>query len=106
MDWYWPVEQFVSGMQTRSCGAFPLAHAVLWNWPAEHVMHGLHMRLLVAVGAIVWNWPVVQLVSGVQTRFCALFPFAHAALSYCPPLHVVHALQTRLLVGVGAVLWY
>jgi hypothetical protein len=42
----------------------------------------------------------------MHTRFCEVFPFAHPVLSYCDPVHVAHEAHTRLLVGVGAMLWY
>jgi hypothetical protein len=45
-------------------------------------------------------------VSAVQTRFCEVFPFAHAVLSYCVPEHVAQLAQTRLVVAVGATLSY
>jgi hypothetical protein len=91
-------------VHARFWPVFPLAQAVLSYWLPVHVAHERHTRSLVAVGAALWYWPVVQLVIAVQTRFCAVFPLAHATLSYWLPRQVVHELQTRLLVAVGAVL--
>jgi hypothetical protein len=42
-------------------------------------------------------------VHDAQTRFCPVFPSAHAVLWYWLAVHVEHEPQTRLLVAVGAV---
>jgi hypothetical protein len=51
---------------------------------------------------------LVQLAShAMHTRFCVVFPLAQAVLSYwLLPHAAAHAVHTRLLVAVGAVLWY
>ena len=58
-------------------------------------MHDVHMRSLVAVGATVWRWFVPHWVSEAHVRSWVPLPFAHALVSYCVPLHVVHVPQTR-----------
>lgn len=65
-----------------------------------------HVRSAVEVGGWLSYCPVPQFVSEAQTRFCIELPFAQSVVWYCVGPQVVHALQTRSLVGVGAVVMY
>ena len=47
-----------------------------------------------------------QCAMAVQLAQVRLVVALQAPVSYCVPLHVVHALQTRSLVALQAALWY
>ena len=93
--------------QVRFWATFPSAQACVWYWLVVHVVQPEQIRSVVAVGATLMYCPVPQFVRGVQTRSSVPLPFAQAWLSYVPaPQGLVHAVQTRSVVGVGAASWY